>query len=339
MATTAGKGVARRHPDPDEDQQPATAAGVCDDVTATVSAPATEAAQQLAWSREEPVTEVLARPWRSVWALATVGVLAAVVVGVVIAAVGIGGHAQRTAAPVTVPVAALAPTPTTKPPADDDEYVAMAISLRALNSHSLSEGGFGTGSGGSQERANQIALSECRSKPGYDDCLLVNTGMYHGCVSIAIDNAAKSRWASGAGADPAAAQVDALGRLKSPGAIAAVQCSNPPGILTESPPPAPPVAEIPRAVPPPAAEPAPAAAAPDPDQVFRRLVLQIPGMHVTSWPITEAGGHRVCGYLRAGHSRDDATTQVLTNDPTFTPWQASAMVNASVTAYCPQFDG
>lgn len=39
----------------------------------------------------------------------------------------------------------------------------------------------------------------------------------------------------------------------------------------------------------------------------------------------------VCGYLRAGHSRAAATRQVLANDPTFTPWHASAMVNASTT--------
>lgn len=58
-------------------------------------------------------------------------------------------------------------------------------------------------------------------------------------------------------------------------------------------------------------------------------------MTVVDWGITEAGAHRVCGYLAAGHSRDDAVQQVLANDPTFLPWQATSMVNASETAYCP----
>lgn len=75
--------------------------------------------------------------------------------------------------------------------------------------------------------------------------------------------------------------------------------------------------------------------APNPDAVFRQLVLGIPGITVEDWGITEAGVHRVCGYLRAGHSHDDAAQQVFANDPTFTPWQASAMANASATAYCP----
>ncbi|WP_374023927.1 DUF732 domain-containing protein [Mycobacterium sp. HNNTM2301] len=90
------------------------------------------------------------------------------------------------------------------------------------------------------------------------------------------------------------------------------------------------VTATPHAPPPPAPAPAP-----DPDTVFRNFVRGIPGVTVINWEVAEAGAHRVCGYLRAGHSHDDATQQVLANDPTFTAWQASATVNASVTAYCP----
>lgn len=111
-----------------------------------------------------------------------------------------------------------------------------------------------------------------------------------------------------------------------------------PATVTVTPTPAPTVTvtATPQAAPPPAAEPAPTAAAPpDPDQVFRGLVLQIAGMHILSWPKTEAGAHRVCGYVAAGHTRTDAVQQVLANDPTFLPWQGAAMVNASTTAYCP----
>ncbi|WP_225342789.1 DUF732 domain-containing protein [Mycobacterium avium] len=114
-----------------------------------------------------------------------------------------------------------------------------------------------------------------------------------------------------------------------------------PTVAAAPPPPTVPVTAAPQPAPPApapvAAEPTPPppAAAPNPDQLFRRLVLQISGMHVGNWGIAEAAAHRVCGYLEAGHSRDEATQQVLANDPTFTPWQASGMVNASTAAYCP----
>jgi hypothetical protein len=95
------------------------------------------------------------------------------------------------------------------------------------------------------------------------------------------------------------------------------------------------VTETPQA----AAQPAPKASTPDADQVFRNFVLQIPGMRVVNWGIAQAGAHNICAYLGQGHSHDDAAQQVLQNDPTFTPWQASAMVNASTAAYCPQLGG
>lgn len=95
------------------------------------------------------------------------------------------------------------------------------------------------------------------------------------------------------------------------------------------------VTETPQA----AAQPAPKASTPGADQVFRNFVLQIPGMRVVNWGIAQAGAHNICAYLGQGHSHDDAAQQVLQNDPTFTPWQASAMVNASTAAYCPQLGG
>lgn len=104
--------------------------------------------------------------------------------------------------------------------------------------------------------------------------------------------------------------------------------------VTATPPPTP----LPAAAPPrPPEPPTPTApeAVPDADRVFRNLVLQIPGMTVTNWGIAQTGAHNICGYLRQGHSRAEAVQQVADNDPTFTPWQASAMVDASTTAYCP----
>ncbi|MDO2354656.1 DUF732 domain-containing protein [Mycobacterium avium] len=108
--------------------------------------------------------------------------------------------------------------------------------------------------------------------------------------------------------------------------------------ITPTPPATVTVTATPQAAPPPAptaASTSPAGAPPDPDTVFRNAVRGIPGVTVIDWEVTEAGAHRVCGYLRAGHSRDDAVQQVLANDPTFTPQQAWAMVNATETAYCP----
>jgi hypothetical protein len=60
--------------------------------------------------------------------------------------------------------------------------------------------------------------------------LLVNAGMFHGCVSFAI-NSSRGEWSSGSGADPAAARADAVRRLGSPAAFAYAQCSDPPGIV------------------------------------------------------------------------------------------------------------
>ncbi|HME79226.1 MAG TPA: DUF732 domain-containing protein [Mycobacterium sp.] len=76
---------------------------------------------------------------------------------------------------------------------------------------------------------------------------------------------------------------------------------------------------------------------PDPDQTFIGLASQIPGMTIADPTIAEAGGGKVCAYLQAGHSRADTNATVLQNDPTFTPWQANAVVNAAITAYCPQY--
>lgn len=105
------------------------------------------------------------------------------------------------------------------------------------------------------------------------------------------------------------------------------------------PPPTVTVTATPQAAPPPPAPAQPPAAAADPDTVFRNFVRGIPGITVINWDVAEAGAHRVCGYLQAGHSRAEALQQVADNDPTFTAWQASAVVNASITAYCPQYGG
>lgn len=200
----------------------------------------TEAETGHAWSNEEPVTEVLGRPWRSVWAIVGIGVLCVVIVACALYGVValVRDHASRT--PAATPARSLLPppslgpaTPTAPIPAasraarpDDDEFVALAISPSALQS--AHHAGFGTS--GTQDRANQIALNECRADSGNDDCVLVNAGMFHGCVSYALDTSQLS-WASGSGADAAAARADALTRLGGPASSIYAQCSDPPGII------------------------------------------------------------------------------------------------------------
>jgi Protein of unknown function (DUF732)/Domain of unknown function (DUF4189) len=346
---SAGHGDSDSAPSDAEDYPetaPGTSHGAGDAETKLVP-PATAAAPEHAWSNEEPVTEALSRPWRSVWVIAGIGLLCAVIVAFAIfgvVALVRENHGGTHTAPTTPTHSASAPAPVAPaaPQAarpDDDEFVALAISPRAIDS--ARHGGFGTS--GTQDQANRIALSECRASTGNDDCLTVNAGMFHGCVSYAIDSS-RSSWASGSGPDPAAARADALRRLEGPAFGSYVQCSDPPGIIrapesAAAPPPSAAAHAAPLPPPAPSAvtvEP-PAASAPDADQVFRNFVLQIPDVHVVNWGIAETSAHNICNYLAGGHTHDDTTQQVLQNDPTFTPWQASAMVNASTTAYCPQY--
>lgn len=80
------------------------------------------------------------------------------------------------------PIPATPALPTAKDP-NDDEFVAMALSPQSHNG----AGGFGMY--GTQEQANQIALNQGRHSSGNDDCLLINAGMFHGCVAYGIDRA------------------------------------------------------------------------------------------------------------------------------------------------------
>lgn len=325
-----------------------TTAGPCNDETEVV-APVTEAAPDLAWSHEEPATEMLARPWRSAWVIAGVGVACAVVIALVVVGVGMAVHHDRE--PVH-PQAGPAPTQAAPAkPSDDSEYVATAISPRALQRKSLHGGGFGAGAGGTQQEADNVALAECRGNPDYaDNCVLVNGGMYHGCISVAVDTDWQT-WNVGTGDDAATSESEALRRLAVPGHVVSVQCSDPPGWLT-SPPPAPP-SSVPQAVaplPPPApstvtvqaAPPSAPAAAPRPrdaDRIFREGVSGIPDMHIVNWDVAEAGARSICGGFAKGMTRAQVVDEVQRNDPTFLPWQTSGMVNVALAAYCPQYEG
>ncbi|ORB75833.1 DUF732 domain-containing protein [Mycobacterium scrofulaceum] len=281
MTTMHGKGVAaRRHPDPNE---PTTAAGPCDDETVIVPPP-TEAAPELAWSRDEG--EVWDYPTTTAWWAKT---------------------RQRVTDffhpfPDEARVAAMDDyDDAMDDDADDDDAEPIEI-----------------------PDASWRAAFAAASPIVFACALVLLIGMVALFVASKRQDAPQPVPAPPPSVIPAAALPSAA-----PAPTTVTITPTPPATVT--------VTATPQAAPSQAPAAEPPAAAPDPDTVFRNLVHGIPGITVTNWDITQAGAHRVCGYLRAGHSRDEAVQQVLANDPTFTPWQASAMVNASTTAYCPQY--
>ncbi len=95
-----------------------------------------------------------------------------------------------------------------------------------------------------------------------------------------------------------------------------------------------PVPAVPQYAPPPA--PAPQRPAPDPDQTFLNLASQIPGVTVIDPARATASGRALCTGLGDGESPADAAAATVRDNEGLTPAQASAAVNAAITAYCPQ---
>lgn len=335
-------------------------AGGAETEIVVVDYPPTGSTLPVAWSAEDGTEESgnLPLSWRSALFGAAVIALCGVVAAVIIVGLGdrsggraIARPAPTHSAPTAMPAAELPPIssePLPPPPVaarpDDDEFVAIAISSLSVAVNNVQHAaGFGTS--GTQQNAEAIALRVCAKATEHTDCVLATPAVFHGCVSIAMYD---QKWSSGIGDSQAAAVIAAKHRLGSASESAsvsvAVECSTPPGANDPTDPqndgamPLPTQAPTarPEAAPTMTPAPAPQASAPDPDTVFRNFVLRIPGVKVTNWALTEAGAHKVCAYLGAGHTRDDTVQQVLANDPTFTVWQASAMVNASTTAYCPE---
>ncbi|WP_155945963.1 DUF4189 domain-containing protein [Mycobacterium simiae] len=218
----------------------ATAAGTshgAGDAQTEFVPPAPAPAPEHAWSEEEPVSETLPRPWRSAWVYAGAGLLSAVVVAFAIfGAVAIvrGNHGSGPTIPAPQVAQAAAPPPASPPnpraaSPDDDEFVAIAISPRSLGT---SQGGVAFGTSGTQDHANQIALGECRAGTGYDDCMLVGVGMFHGCIGVAVGFGNNAHaWASGSGVDSDTARAAAVSRLGGSANFVYSQCSDPPGII------------------------------------------------------------------------------------------------------------
>jgi Domain of unknown function (DUF4189) len=98
-----------------------------------------------------------------------------------------------------------AAAPTTTAPEPPDRFVAMAVSPR---SGANARGGYGVS--GTQARADELAISECKAVTGDDLCLVVAKSR-NGCAAYAADAYGKLAGGSGLSAD--SAEVDALAQL------------------------------------------------------------------------------------------------------------------------------
>ena len=99
----------------------------------------------------------------------------------------------------------------------DDDFVALAVSVGSGRAA-------GRGTGGSQDRANHIALAQCTAEAG-DVCEIV-AGTRNGCASVAFDRVS-GRFQGGSGPDRTASANDALAKLGSPnGRVKTTQCSS-----------------------------------------------------------------------------------------------------------------
>lgn len=340
--------------DQDDERSPTTAAtqgdktelGPAADETEILPPSPTEAAPELAWSvDDDDEDEGPPHSWGWVWGHAAVLISCLAVAAIVIAAVGYalsqrGAPSQPSRDWSRTPMPGIAAsTPTSKPPADDDEYVAMTISPHALSSGTPGWGGFGTA--GSQDMANQIAISECRAHPGNDDCTLVSGGMYHGCVAVAFSGTA---WAGGSGIDADAAKADAIGRLSIPAATTWARCSDPPGILKSPPSTAAPPAARAQPLPPApttvtvqAAPPAPA-----PESVDDQFIAALRVAHINIDNRAQAinVARQVCTQFNEGNSRPDITSNLQGRAAgRVTPTGIADFINDAVAFYCPQYGG
>ncbi|UEB27471.1 DUF3761 domain-containing protein [Mycobacterium intracellulare] len=83
-----------------------------------------------------------------------------------------------------------------------------------------------------------------------------------------------------------------------------------------------------------------AAPPPDADTYFLGLVSEIPGMIIRDPALMTATARELCVHLRNGdESRDLAITTTMQNTVNGTLGAATAMVDAAISAYCPDFGG
>jgi hypothetical protein len=246
-----------RPPESDAADMPAeTIAGIAPDAETVLAEPVDYPSTDAAWSQCDEEAVIERRSWYEVSSIAAgiVGVLVLVAfIGGIVAWVmtkpgdrdpstpvpGFSGPAAYTLPRSPLPSSPQPPEPAPAPPVEpvasdphDDEFVAVAISpLSVAVNDPQHAGAYGTS--GTRPGASAIAVSECHKATGHTDCVPVNRGMFHGCVSFAIYGSA---WAGGVGVSQAEAVLDAKRNLRaagvdsgSAGVVLAVECSTPPG--------------------------------------------------------------------------------------------------------------
>jgi hypothetical protein len=78
----------------------------------------------------------------------------------------------------------------------------------------------------------------------------------------------------------------------------------------------------------------------DADQHFLSLLSQIPGVTIVDPAAVTASGRQICVYLQNGdETKEGAIAKTMRNTPNGTLRGATGMVNAAISAYCPQFGG
>nr|WP_255457212.1 DUF3761 domain-containing protein [Mycobacterium sp. Marseille-P9652] len=76
------------------------------------------------------------------------------------------------------------------------------------------------------------------------------------------------------------------------------------------------------------------------DEYFLGLLSQIPNLIIRDPGAMTSSGREVCMHLQNGdETRDDAISATLRNTPNGTLGAATAMIDAAVSAYCPQLGG
>jgi hypothetical protein len=162
------------------------------------------------------------QPWWQTW-----GLTAAMLGGAALLAAGFGAgwllHSQpspsapksTSSAPATP---AAAPPPAAGAPAqDDDDNQFVAI---AFPPSSPQRATFGTA--GTEARARTIAVNECKSDSGDQDCMVAQSAHY-GCVTYAVD--AAGSFAGGKGPDAESAHRAAVDQMPNAIFVSAAQCA------------------------------------------------------------------------------------------------------------------
>lgn len=78
----------------------------------------------------------------------------------------------------------------------------------------------------------------------------------------------------------------------------------------------------------------------DADEYFLGLLSQIPNLIIRDPEVMTSSGRQVCMHLQNGdETRDEAIAATIRNTPNGTLDAATSMVDAAVSAYCPQLGG